>query len=135
MKRPPEETTMTRSTSYRLGLALTVATVLLLVLGAGALGIIGAGGRPDLMYLAVIAVGLVGALAARFRAHGMARTLLAMAVAQVLVALIALVAVVPGSDASVVDLLGLTVMYAGMFTVAAGLFARAAKRDVAPGAH
>ena len=86
---------MTRKTSYRLGLLLTVGTVLFLVLGAGALGIIGAGGRPDLMYLGVIAVGVVGALAARFRAHGMSLTLLAMAAAQVVVALVALVAVVP----------------------------------------
>jgi hypothetical protein len=100
---------MTRKTAYRLGLAVTIGTMLFLVLGAGALGIIGAGGRPDLMYLGVIAIGVVGALASRFRAQGMALTLLAMAAGQVVVALIALVAVVPGSDASVVDLIGLTV--------------------------
>jgi hypothetical protein len=58
----------------------------------------------------------------------MARTLVAMAAAQVLVAVIALVAVVPGSDVSVLDLIGLTIMYAGLFTVAAWLFRRAAER-------
>lgn len=121
---------MTRTTSYRLGLAVTVGTMLFLVLGAGALGIIGAGGRPDLMYLGVIAIGVVGALASRLRAHGMALTLLAMAAGQVVVALIALVAVVPGSDASVIDLIGLTVMYAGLFIFAAWLFGRAADQAV-----
>jgi hypothetical protein len=119
---------MTARTSYRLGLLVAVGSVLFLVLGAGALGIIGAGGRADLMYLGVIAVGIVGAIAARFRARGMARTLVAMAAAQVLVAVIALVAVVPGSDVSVLDLVGLTTMYAGLFTVAAWLFRRAAER-------
>lgn len=122
---------MSHRTAYRLGLSLTIATVAFLVLGAGALGIIGAGGRPDLMYLAVIAVGAAGALATRLRARGMVLTLLAMAATQVLVAVVALVAVVPGSDASVVDLIGLTVMYAGMFVVAAWLFRRAsAQRGV-----
>ena len=119
---------MTPRTAYRLGLALSVGTVLFLVLGAGALGIIGAGGRPDLMYLGVIAVGVVGAVVARLRARGMALTLLAMAGAQVVVAVIALVAVVPGSGASAVDLIGLTAMYAGLFAVAAWLFRRAADR-------
>ena len=117
---------MTRSTSYRLGLAVTVGTVLFLLFGAGALGIIGAGGRADLMYLGVIAVGVVGALASRLRPGGMSLTLFAMAAAQVVVAVIALVAVVPGSDASVLDLIGLTAMYAGLFSVAAWLFGRAA---------
>lgn len=121
---------MTPTTSYRLGLAATVGTVLFLLFGAGALGIIGAGGRADLMYLAVIAVGAVGALISRFRARGMSLTLCGMAAAQGVVALIALVAVVPGSDASVVDLVGLTAMYAGLFCVAAWLFARAAHQAV-----
>lgn len=119
------KTTTTRTRSYRLGLAVTLGTVLFLLLGAGALGIIGAGGRADLMYLGVIAVGVVGVVASRLRPRGMSRTLLAMAAAQVVVALIALVAVVPGSDASVVDLIGLTAMYAGLFSVAAWLFSRA----------
>jgi hypothetical protein len=55
-----------------------------------------------------------------------------MAAAQVLVALIALVTVVPGSDVSVIDLIGLTIMYAGLFSVAAWLFRRAAERRALP---
>ena len=44
------------------------------------------------MYVGVLAVGVVGAVIARFRPNGMARALLATALAQALVAVIALIA-------------------------------------------
>jgi len=56
-------------------------------------GIIGKDGDPaNLMYFGVLAVGIVGALISRFRPLGMARALFAMALAQALVATIALIA-------------------------------------------
>ena len=45
--------------------------MLFLLLGIGALGIVGDGDR-DMLYLAAPVVALVGAVVARFRAHGMA---------------------------------------------------------------
>jgi len=52
-----------------------------------------------LMYIGVLAVGIIGALIARFQPHGMARALFATALAQMLVAVIApmppMVAVMP----------------------------------------
>jgi hypothetical protein len=58
-----------------------------------AVGIIG---EPDelanLMYVGVLAVGILGAITARFRPAGMARALLATALVQALVAGIALIA-------------------------------------------
>jgi len=118
-------------TSYRLAVLLTLGTALVLIYGAGALGIIGAGGRADLLYAAVLAVLLVGALAARFRARGMALALAATALATVVVFLVALVFVVPGRDGvSILDLSGLTVMFAGGFALAAALFHRSARRAV-----
>ena len=60
---------------YRLGLAVALGTVLFLAFGIGALGIIGAGGPPDLLYVGAVAVGVVGAFLARFRSLGMARAL------------------------------------------------------------
>lgn len=118
---------MTTGTSaYRLGVLLTLGTAALLVLGAGALGIVGPGGRADLLYGAVLVVLLVGALLARFRARGLAMTLAAVALTTVVVTVVVVVAVVPGrDDVSVLDLLGLTVMYAGLFAAAGWLFARA----------
>ena len=67
--------TMTKNrTAYRSGLGLALATSLMLRWAMGAVGIIGTeGDSADLMYLGVLGVGIVGAIAARFRPHGMAR--------------------------------------------------------------
>lgn len=109
---------------YLRAVLVAVATVVFLLFGAGALGIIGDGGRPDRMYLAVIAVGLVGAAISRLRARGMAWTMAAMAVAQVVVPVVA-IATGQAEGASLVDLAGLTLMYAGLFALAGWLFWRA----------
>ena len=77
---------------YRLAVGAALATALLLVWVIGAVGLIGAEGNPaDWMYAGVLAVGLVGALLARFRPEGMSRALFATALAQASVAAIALI--------------------------------------------
>lgn len=119
---------MTTSTYYRLGLGLALATVLFLVWAIGALGIIGDGSRHDRMYLAVIGVLVLGTVLARLRARGMALTLAATAAAQAVVGGVALVAgyhEVPG--ASVLEILGLTGMYAALFAASAWLFRQSAE--------
>jgi hypothetical protein len=116
---------MTARTYYLLGLAGAAFTTLFLLFGIGALGIIGAGGRPDLMYLAALAVALGGAVLARFRARGMALALTAAAVVTFAVGLVAIVAGFsdePG--ASVVEILGLSGMFAALFAGSAWLFRR-----------
>ena len=81
-----------RSIAYRAAVGIAVAAALLLVWVNLAVGIIGNEGNPaNLMYIGVLAVGIVGAVIARFQPHGMARALLAMALAQILVAVIALI--------------------------------------------
>lgn len=71
------------------GIALAAA-VLLLWLSLG-VGIIGEDGNPaNRMYFGVLAVGIAGSLITRFRPLGMARSLFAMALAQALIAAIAL---------------------------------------------
>lgn len=120
---------MTAQTSYRLAVAVALATVLFLVLGIGALGIIGDGGRSDRIYLAVLGVLVIGTAVARLKPHGMALALLATAFTQVLVAAVALLAGLHhAEDASVLDIVGLTVMYAGLFGLSAWLFRRAAEQ-------
>ena len=47
---------------------------------------------PGLLLFGVLVVGIVGAIIARFRPHGMARALFATALAQALVAVIAMIA-------------------------------------------
>ena len=79
--------------AYRAAVGIALAAALILVWMVGAVGIIGETGDPaDLMYLGVLAVGIIGAIIARFRPEGMARALLAMALVQALVAAIALIA-------------------------------------------
>ena len=56
------------TTYYFLAIGAAVATVLFLVLAIGALGIIADGGRDDRIYLAVLAVLVIGAVVARLRA-------------------------------------------------------------------
>jgi hypothetical protein len=117
----------TRRTSYRLAIGVAVATVLFLVWAIGALGIIGAGGRPDRMYLGVLAVLAIGTVVARLRPRGMALALAATAAATALVAGIALVAGYQHTEgASVLEILGLNGMYAALFGLSAWLFHRAA---------
>jgi hypothetical protein len=122
----------TAGSYYRLGLAVALGTVLFLAFGIGALGIIGAGGPPDLLYVGAVAVGVVGAFLARFRSPGMALALAATAVATLLAGGVAIAAgqhEVEG--ASVAEILGLSGMYAALFGLSAWLFRRAADQQQA----
>lgn len=116
---------MTPTTSYRLGLALAAGTALFLVLVSGAVGILGSGGRPDRVYVVVLAVLVLGTVLARLRAPGMALALLATAATQVVVTSTALVGGLHPAGASVPDILGITAMFAVLFATAAWLFRRA----------
>ena len=117
-----------RNHLYALGATTALGTTAVLVLGAGALGIVGDGGRRDLVYVAVLAVGLIGTVLSRLRAEGMAMTLAAMALAQIFVTGIAILGGL-AEDGSMLDLLGLTAMFAGGFGLAAWFFHRAAEQQ------
>lgn len=83
------------SLAQRAALMLALAAGLLLVWVNAAVGIIGAPGGPNVLYLGVLAVGLAGTLAVRFRPSRMAWPLFAMALAQLLVPLVALLVAGP----------------------------------------
>jgi hypothetical protein len=117
-------TTATRY--YRLGIGVAVATALFLLFGIAALGIVGDGGPPDLMYVGALVVAIVGAVAVRFRARGMVVALGTAAVATVVAGVVAIAAGwYEDGGGSMVDVLGISAMYAGLFAVAALLFWRA----------
>ncbi len=123
---------MTPTTAYRAGLALAAGTALFLLLGMGALGIIGAeGDRADLMYLGVLAVGVVGSLVARFRAGPMAVAMAATAGAVAVVGVIALAAGL-GPMNPRIEIIGLTGMFMALFLASAWLFQRAAGGQTPP---
>ncbi|HZH44910.1 MAG TPA: hypothetical protein VEY50_12585 [Lysobacter sp.] len=76
---------------YRAGVGVAVVAAFLLVWINLAVGIINSEDDPaNLVFGGVLGVGLVGALIARFRPHGMARGMVAVAIAQGLAALFAL---------------------------------------------
>jgi len=81
----------TGSTAYRSAVGFALVAAFLLIWVNGAVGIIGSENNgANLMYAGVLAIGFIGAIIARFQAYGMARAILATALAQVLVAAIAL---------------------------------------------
>jgi len=83
----------TGNAAYKTGVGLALAATFLLIWVNGAVGIIGnEGNNANLWFYGVLAVGLIGALIARFEPQGMARAMIATAAAQLLVFVIALVA-------------------------------------------
>jgi hypothetical protein len=86
-------TRLTGNKAYRLAVSIALSGAFLLTWVNLAVGIIGnEGNLANLMFFAVPLVGMVGALIARFKPRGMARALVATAIIQLLVAVIALIA-------------------------------------------
>lgn len=118
----------TDSTEYRSAVGVALAAVFLLIWVVGAVGMIGAAGdRADLMYGGVLAVGIIGAIIARFGPHGMARALFAMAVAQALVPGVALIAGMVPAYNSAYKILAMNGFFVVLFVVSAWLFRKAAQ--------
>ncbi len=117
----------TRNTAYRTAAGVALAAVLILVWVNGAVGMIGSEDNlANQMYFGVLAVGVVGTLVARFQPRGMARALIAMALAQGLVTLIAVSAGLGEPWNSPLQLVLLNGFFIVLYIVAAQLFLRAA---------
>jgi len=117
-----------RSIPHRAAIGLAVATALMLVWMNLAVGLIGSEDNPaNLMYIGVLAVGIIGTIIARFRPHGMARALFATALAQALVPVIVLTIWKPQttSDNALLGLLGVNAFFVILFVGSALLFRRA----------
>jgi hypothetical protein len=120
---------MTSTTRYLLALGVSIGAVLFLLLGIGALGIVGEGDR-DWLYLAAPVVLLLVAVSTRFRARGMVLALAAAAGTTLAAGGVALGLVATDrATASVADVVMLTVMYAVLFGVGAWLFGRVRESD------
>ena len=125
----------TDSTAYKSAIVLALATAIILVWLIGAVGVIGVEGDPfDLMYFGVLAVGIIGAITTRLQPHGMARALLATALAQALVTVIALIiGKHQSSVSSVPEILILNGFFIALFLGSARLFGHAARDETAAG--
>lgn len=119
-----------RSSAYRFAVAVALAAAFILVWVNGAVGIIGdEDNSANLMFLGVLAVGVVGSLAARFRPGGMARAMLVTAVAQLAVAAVAVIADLGATGpAWPGDVLLLTVFFVVMWLLSAWLFRKSIPR-------
>jgi hypothetical protein len=116
------------STAYRAAIGVALAAACILVWLSLGVGIIGKDGDPaNLMYFGVLAVGIIGAVIARFRPYGMARALFAMALAQALVAAIALIARLGLPWSGPAEIVLLNAFFVAMFAGSAWLFRRAAR--------
>ncbi len=117
-----------RSTMYRVAFGVGLAALFLLFWMNGAVGIIGNEGQPaNLMYGAVFAVGLIGSLMARFKPRGMAHTLFAAALTQMLVPVIALI-IWPHVSLGAAGVFGVFIFngfFVILFVISALLFRRA----------
>ena len=116
--------------AYRSAVGVALAAAFILVWLSLGVGIIGADGDPsNMMYFGVLAVGIIGAIIARFRAHGMARALFAMALAQALVAVIALIFGLGLPWSPPVEILALNGFFVALFVGSALLFRYAAREQ------
>jgi hypothetical protein len=119
--------TASPSTAYRAAFGLAVFTSLVLIWLSLGVGIIGADGdRTNLLYGAVLLVGIAGAFIVRLRAAGMARTLVAMAVTQAAIAVMAVLAGWGMPWSPPLEVLTLNAFFVALFLGAASLFRRGA---------
>ena len=118
--------------AYRAAVGVAVASALLLIWINLAVGVIGIEGNPaNMLYIGVLAVGIIGTIIARFRPWRMSQSLLVTALAQALVAMIALIAGLDyqtGGPGKIVILNG---FFIALWLGSAWLFRNAARKQAA----
>ncbi|MGB0513418.1 MAG: hypothetical protein ACPGJE_01105 [Wenzhouxiangellaceae bacterium] len=117
---------------FRAALGIAVVTGLLLVWVNLAVGIIGSSNNPaNLLYISVFVAGGIGAWVSRLRPGGMARTMVAVALVQLMIPLAALLSGTPALEQSpgVVAIVILNSGFAAMFALSAFLFRHADRRQ------
>jgi hypothetical protein len=112
---------------YRTGVGLAVLGAFLMTWINAAVGITDS--DADALYLAVVALGVVGAFVAQFRPMGMAYTMVITALAVTAVGLIALVSGIVPEHNSVLKVLSITGFFAVFFIGSALLFRKAARKS------
>ena len=120
---------------YRAAVGVALATALILMWVNGAVGVIGSENNDaNLMYLGVLAVGIIGAVIARFQPRGMALALFATALVHALVTLVALIARLGYPASGPLEILGLNGFFIALWVGSAWLFRHAARERAPAGA-
>ncbi|MFQ5572203.1 MAG: hypothetical protein ACE5G0_21215 [Rhodothermales bacterium] len=118
----------TGKAAYRAAVGLALGAALLLGWVNSAVGIIGSeNDDANLMYGGVLVVGAIGALIVRFKPEGMARVLFATALAQALVAVIALVGRLGSPYSGPLEIVSINGFFVALFVGSAVLFGKAAR--------
>lgn len=117
--------------AYRVAVGLALGTGFFLIWSNLAVGVIGSEDNPiNLWFFGVIAIGIIGAFISGFKADGMVITLFATAIAQ---ALIAFVAIFGGyyqsPPSSVIEILGVNGFFVTLWVVSALMFRYAAQNE------
>ena len=113
---------------YRAAAGVAVGAAFLLTWVNLAVGIIGEPDeRANVLYLGVPAVGIIGAVIARLQPQGMARALFATALAQALIAAIALILGWGAPGTGPLEIVALNGMFVALFAGSAWLFRLAAR--------
>lgn len=116
--------------AYRFAASIALGTAFLMIWANAAVGIIGSEDNPaNLMYAGVLAVGVIGAILARFRARGMARAMAATAGAMFVVLSAAVLGRVsdPVETIKPAQLFEITLFFAFLWSLSAALFEKAAR--------
>ncbi len=122
--------TKTGNAAYRAAVGVALTAAFILVWMNLAVGLIGTEDDPaNLMYGGVLAIGIIGASIARFQPDGMALALFATALAQALVAVIALIGGLGSPSSGPVEILLVNTFFVVLFVGSALLFMEAARGD------
>lgn len=113
-----------KNKAYRFAVGLAVGTACILS-WVNLVRVIESENAANLMYYAVLAIGAIGAVIARFQPRGMARALFATALAQVLIPMIVLFFWGNGPGPGVRIGFGANALFATLFVASALLFRRA----------
>lgn len=120
----------TGDATFRWAVGVALGAAFLLVWLSLGVGVIGADGdSANRMYFGVLAIGILGAVIARFRPQGMARALVATALAQAVVGLIAIFGGLGRPWSGPLELVLLNGIFVALFVGSAWLFRRAARGD------
>jgi hypothetical protein len=118
----------TGKAAYRTAVGIALGSALLLGWVNGAVGIIGSeNNEANLLYGGVLAVGGLGAIIARFKPEAMARVLFATALAQTLVAVIALVGRLGSPTSGPLEIVTINGFFVSLFVGSAVLFGKSAR--------
>ena len=120
--------------AYRAGVAVALLGAFLLFWVNGAVGIIGSENNDvNMAYFALLAIGILGAFIVRFQSRGMAQVLFAMAMAQALIAVFAMIAGLGAPYSGPLEILMLNGFFIVLFIGSALLFREAARQDAETG--